>query len=104
VEYDKLHEHPQAHILGELHHVTDEGRKVTGLAIYEQSVPASNVPPLNPAIRLVVVGDARQIKCTHAGCVRKERWEIGKAAFLALVQRYRPDLLGEEQKLQDQKL
>lgn len=92
VAYEKIHEHPKAHILGELRHVTDEGRTVTGLAIYEQSVPANQVPPLRPDIRLVVIGDARQIKCTHKDCKNKERWEIGKAAFLALVQRYQPEL------------
>jgi hypothetical protein len=96
VEYDELYKFPKSHILGELRYVTDEERRVTGLAIYEKSVSATLVPPLKPDIRLVVVGDARQIRCTHPGCERKDRWEIGRAAFLALVQRYEKEMLEKD--------
>lgn len=88
VEYQDLHKYPKSHIIGELRYMTDEGRKVTALAIYEKSVSAEEVPPTQTAIRMYVIGDARLIKCQYAGCVRSERWEIGKAAFMALMQRY----------------
>lgn len=95
VEYKDLYKHPKSHIIGELRSMTDEGRKVTALAIYERSVSAAEVPPIQPVIRMYVIGDARLIKCQYAGCVRSERWEIGKAAFMALMQRYQKEAPSE---------
>ena len=89
VKYDDLYLHPESHIIGELRYVVDEGRKVTALARYEVSVSAMLVLPINPEIDIEIVGDARKIKCRFPGCGRKERWEIGKAGYLALKQRYR---------------
>lgn len=89
VKYEYLYLYPESHIIGELRYVVDEGRKVTALARYEVSVSAMLVPPINPEIDIELVGDARKIKCRFPGCARKERWEIGKAGYLALKQRYR---------------
>ena len=88
VKYEDLYLYPESHIIGELRYVIDEGRKVTALARYDVSVSAALVPPIEPVIDVELVGDARNIKCRFPGCCRKERWEIGKAAFLALTQRY----------------
>lgn len=88
VKYEDLHLYPHSHIMGELRHVVDEGHKVTALARYEVSVSAANVPPLNPEIDVLLIGDARNIKCRSAGCEHRQRWEIGKAAFMQLMSRY----------------
>jgi hypothetical protein len=87
VTADQLTNYPHSHIMGELRYVTDEGRKVTALALYEQSVSAVHgAPSVSRPVRVELIGDARKIKCTL--CERVERWEIGKAAFLVLMQRY----------------
>ena len=89
VTADKLAQYPNSHILGELCYVVDEGRRVTALAVWDVSVPAGLGAMLDikkkPRIRIEVTGDARKIICTYPGCLREERWEIGKAAFLALM-------------------
>lgn len=87
VTFDQLEKYPRSHIIGELRYVTDEGRKVTALAVYEKSVGVKDPPVVLPPIRVEIIGDARRIKCTC--CHHRERWEIGKAAFMALMQRYR---------------
>jgi|JI8StandDraft_1071087.scaffolds.fasta_scaffold139664_3 hypothetical protein len=91
VEYADLHLHPKSHILGELRYLTDDGRKVTALALYETTVRADQVPPLKPDIRVYLIGDARMIKCRNAGCENAQRWEIGKAAFDQLMKRYQKE-------------
>lgn len=88
VKYEDLYLHPESHIIGELRYVQDEGQRVTALARFEVSVSAINVPPVDPEIDVVVVGDARNIKCRFDGCNRLQRWEIGQAAFLQLMSRY----------------
>ena len=88
VAYKDLHKYAGSHILGELRYLTDEGRRVTSLALYETPVSAVEVPPLAPVIVVHIIGDARLIKCRFAGCSRSQRWEIGKAAFLQLMERY----------------
>ena len=82
---DKLDQYPDSHIIGELKRVNDEGRRVTALAVYEQSQCVKSLPT-RQKIRVEIIGDARKIQCT--GCKNQERWEIGKAAFLQLIQRY----------------
>jgi hypothetical protein len=91
VEYKDLHKHPESHILGELRYLTDEGRRVTALALYEETVRADQVPPVRPEIRVYLIGDARMIKCHYTSCTKSQRWEIGKAAFEQLIQRYRDE-------------
>ena len=93
VKYQDLHLHPQAHIIGELRYLTDEGKPVNALAIYEITVRASQVPPLRPDIRMYAIGDARMIKCRFIGCEHTQNWEIGKAAFDQLMKRYRKEVL-----------
>lgn len=93
VPLEKLHEHPNAHIIGHLIYLTDEGRKVTALALWEKPAPTDTVPPMMPEIVTHLIGDARNIRCRYVKtdgqvCGRMERWEIGKAAFLALMGRY----------------
>jgi hypothetical protein len=92
VEYANLYLHPNSHILGELRYLTDDGRKVTALALYETTARADQVPPLRPDIRVYLIGDARMIKCRYADCENIQRWEIGKAAFEQLMKRYRKDV------------
>jgi hypothetical protein len=86
VTVEQLEKHPNSHIIGELHYLPDEGRKVTALAVYESSLAIKDFPLTMPAIRVEIVGDARRIKCTC--CDNRERWEIGKAAFMQLMSRY----------------
>jgi hypothetical protein len=88
VEYKDLYKHPGAHIIGHIQYLTDEGHKVTALARWEKSTPTTEVPLLQPKIDVYFIGDARRIRCRFPGCIRMERWEIGKAAFLALMSRY----------------
>ncbi len=86
-EVVKKHELPsRSHIIGELRYVEDEGHRVTALAVYDVSVPAGQCPPQRPSIRLDVIGDARNIRCTICGNV--QRWEIGQAGFLALMSHF----------------
>jgi hypothetical protein len=93
VKYSDLHKYPDSHILGELRYITDEGKKVTSMALYDVPACANEVPPLKPEIRVYLIGDARNIKCRYPKCERVERWEIGKAAFQQLLQRYAPKVV-----------
>jgi hypothetical protein len=87
VAYKDLFKHADSHILGELRHITDEGRRVTALALYETPVRADTVPPVKPVIIVHIIGDARLIKCRYADCTKSQRWEIGRAGFLSLMDR-----------------
>ncbi len=87
VAYKDLYKHADSHILGELRHITDEGRRVTALALYEAPVRADSVPPVKPVIIVHIIGDARLIKCRYADCTKSQRWEIGRAGFLSLMER-----------------
>lgn len=100
VKYSDLHKYPESHILGELRYVTDEGRKVTSLALYLTPIGAGVVPPVNPVVVAYIVGDARMIRCRVAGCDKSQRWGLGRAGFLALMDRmgYQDKLLELEAK------
>lgn len=91
VGYKDLYKYPGSHIMGHLQHVVDEGASVTALVRWVKSTPADEVPPTLPEIDSDLVGDARRIKCLFPGCERRQRWEIGKAAFLQLMRRYQPE-------------
>lgn len=93
VPLGELVEYPLSHILGELTFVSDEGRRVTALALWEVPLPTRNYALLESGVyerrvRLKIVGDARDIECRYSGCQNLQRWEIGKAAFLQLTRRY----------------
>ena len=88
VEYKDLYKHPNSHIIGHLRYVLDEEKRVTALARWVVSAPAEMVPPNDPEIDCEFIGDARNIKCHCGGCQNTVRWEIGKGAFLVLMQRY----------------
>lgn len=87
VRYADLHKYPESHVLGELRYVTDETRRVTALALYLTPVSAGHVPPVTPIIVAYIIGDARLIKCRYPDCGKLQRWELGKAGFLALMDR-----------------
>lgn len=106
VAYKDLHKYPDSHILGDLRYLTDEGRRVTALALYETPVSAATVPPVRPVILVHIIGDARLIKCRFAGCTKSQRWELGRLGILALMDRmgYQGKLLEmEKQELQNEK-
>jgi len=84
----QLDEFPSSHIIGELLYVSDEGRKVTALARWENSCNTREIPPNKPDVDVYLIGDAREIKCRYSGCRNKERWEIGQAAFMQLMSHY----------------
>lgn len=89
VTIDQLSHYPNSHIIGHLTHVVDEGREVTALARWEVSTSTKDTLPEAPEIDVYLIGDARQIKCKYPEkCENRERWEIGKAAFLQLMSRY----------------
>jgi len=88
VPADQLSDYPLSHIIGELHYVLDEDQRVTALAVYEVSLSCSVIPPMDVHIRAEIIGDARRIKCTYRNCDHFKRWEIGRATFLQLSQRY----------------
>ena len=88
-----LYKYPNSHVIGHLTYVTDENRQVTALARWEMSVRCDTVLPLKPTIDCMMIGDVRLIKCRFPGCGRTERWEIGKAAFLALMSRYGKEVM-----------
>ena len=88
VKYDELAKHPESHIIGHLCYLADEGKRVTAMAYWRESVSCHQVPPLKPTVDCLMIGDVRAIRCRYPGCERSERWEIGKAAFLALMSRY----------------
>lgn len=94
VKYSDLHNYPDSHILGELRYVTDESRQVSALALFETPVSAVTVPPLKPVIVAYIIGDARMIKCRYGDCAKLQRWELGRAGFLALM-----DRMGAQNKL-----
>jgi hypothetical protein len=82
-----LEHHTNAHIIGELHYLPEEGIHVTALAVYERSRSVTDVPKSMPPIRVHLIGDARLIRCTC--CYRvKSRWEIGKTAVILLMSRF----------------
>lgn len=91
VKYSELYKYPDSHILGELRYLTDEGRRVTALALYLVPTCATEVPPLRPKIVLNIIGDARGIECRGKAddkqCANVQRWELGRAGFLALIDR-----------------
>ena len=82
VHADQLGRYPDSHIIGELRFVLDQGQKVIALAVYENSLPSSLIPPINLDIRLEVIGDARRIRCTVSHCEHTKHWHIGRATFL----------------------
>lgn len=89
VTRDELYKYPHSHIMGHLQYLEDEGKRVTALARWEESVDTNLVAPLKPVIDCFFIGDARLIKCRRSGCGNHQRWEIGKAAFMQLMSRYR---------------
>lgn len=97
VEYKDLYKYPHSHIIGHLIYLTDEGRKVSALALWEKPEPTDTVPPILPETMAHLIGDARNIRCRFIVnaegdvCGRYERWEIGKAAFEQLMSRYRKE-------------
>lgn len=98
--YKNTEKYAHSHILGELRSLTDEGRKVTALALYETPVSALTVPPVKPVITVHIIGDARLINCRFADCTNSQRWEIGRAGFLSLMERmgYQDKVLEMERK------
>lgn len=98
VKYADLHKYPDSHIIGHLCYLTDEGKQVSALARWEVSVSCAVVPPLKPVIDCFCIGDVRKIKCRFDGCQRTQRWEIGKAAFMALMSRYGKSTMAEVMK------
>jgi hypothetical protein len=96
VAYKDLHKYADSHILGELRYLTDEKRKVTALGLYETPVSAGTVPPVKPVIIVHIIGDARLIKCRYADCTKSQRWELGRAGFLSLM-----DRMGYQDKLME---
>ena len=89
VKYSELHKFAGSHIhiLGDLRYMTDEGRRVTALALYLTPVSTTIVPPVTPIIVAYIIGDARLIKCRYADCTQSQRWELGRAGFLSLMDR-----------------
>ncbi|KAA0259810.1 MAG: hypothetical protein EDM79_19200 [Chloroflexi bacterium] len=100
VVYEDLHKYAGSHILGELRRMTDEGRRVTALALYETPVSAGVVPPVRPVILVHIIGDARLIRCRYGACIRSQRWDLGRGGFLALMDRmgYQDKVIERERK------
>lgn len=87
VKASDLHKYSGNHIIGDLRYMTDEGRRVTALALWETPVSVETIPPLKPVDVAYIIGDARLIRCRYAECRRIQRWEIGRAGVLALMDR-----------------
>ena len=96
VPFRDLYKFPNSHIIGHLRYVVRDGHRLTALAVYEISANTKQVPPIDPEIRVELIGDARNIKCRYYGCRRKEYWEISKAAFMQLIQRYQKDAVSTD--------
>ena len=79
--------HAGSHVVGELRRVWDEGRRVTALSIYVRAREVEEVPAVEAERLVDVIGDAQNIRCGFEGCGRLQRWEIGRAAVLALMGR-----------------
>ena len=90
VDYDKLHEHPTSHIIGEVVYVTFQKRRITVMVYWDEHVSAATVPPLHPKKRMTIIGNVMDVVCLHPGCTRVTSWEIGRAAFEQLMERYAP--------------
>lgn len=95
VRYADLWKYPDSHIIGHLTYVSDEGKQVTALARWEVSGSCNKVPNFMREIDSLIIGDVRSIKCRYPSCNNKQRWEIGKAAFLALMSRYGKEVISE---------
>jgi hypothetical protein len=87
VTIDELRLHPAAHIIGEIKYIAMDDRRVSVLAVYEDSLYSTHPPETLPDIRFEAIA-ANNIRCTVIGCGRSERWEIGSAAYLQLKRRY----------------
>lgn len=84
-----LTQHRDAHIVGEIIRVMEDGLQVTALAQYTHAVPTATPPEALPEIHEETIGNARRIKCQ--ACHRRYQWRIGKAAAQNVVRRYAPE-------------
>ena len=66
VKYEDLSTHPESHIIGHLCYVMDEGKQVTAMARWDESVACYQVPPLKPTVDCLIIGDVRRIRCRYA--------------------------------------
>lgn len=98
VPYRDLYKFPKSHIIGHFRYIVDEGKKVSALARWDVSVSCVQVPPVEPVIDADLIGDVRNIRCRYAGCENRQRWEIGKAAFMQLLSRYGIEKIEDVQK------
>lgn len=84
----QLDKYPDSHVMGELCYRDHKGYKVTMLARWDVSFSTSDAIPNHPEIDMYLIGDALDIKCRHATCSNKKRWEMGKAAIRQIVKMY----------------
>jgi len=81
---DKLAEHGNSHIVGELHHLVRDGIDLTVCAIYTSSRRVTDVLTPPPEIYVYAIGDAI-IKCRL--CDYRRNWGISRDALSWLLAR-----------------
>ena len=75
---------PCKHYVGEVRYVTREsGIRVRALMVYE--VSTVELPAIMPPVRLKVIGDCLEIKCTICGAVRD--WYLGEDGLRELLEK-----------------
>lgn len=81
---DKLAEHRESHIVGELHHLVRDGIDLTVCAVYTSSRRVTQVLSPPPVIRVYAIGDAI-IPCEL--CNHRRDWGISKTGLFWLMSR-----------------
>ena len=81
---DKLAEHRESHIVGELHHLVRDGIDLTVCAVYASSRRITQVLLPAPAIRVYAIGDAI-IPCEL--CDHRRDWGISRTGLFWLMAR-----------------
>ncbi|MBI5951884.1 MAG: hypothetical protein HY865_09520 [Chloroflexi bacterium] len=74
------------HVLGELKYIYLGERRVRALMVYEEAVERNNVPQEMPSLRMRLVGDAHEIRCSICKCNVAD-WDAGEDAIQELLSR-----------------
>lgn len=82
---ERLPEFPDLHIIGELVYRSISSRDVSGLALYQDAYSVIDIPEYLPPCHGVAIGLLVEIPCTK--CSRSTRWEPGKAAISAILEK-----------------
>ena len=85
VPYKAIHEYFVSHIVGIVVTIYRKGQPMTVLKRFSQSLRTDRVPPLNPEIDSICVGEVNAMRCRYEGCTNSTHWAISKSAEKVLI-------------------